>query len=115
MGRTLFTLLPSVPSPPRVKHYLGLPPELTGGVDSRQELGPAYVLVIEESEEGTFLYRYDVDGRFVGDTWHETVDEAKDQAEHEYHLNILAWADLPSGITDAVKHALTKSKQGERR
>lgn len=65
-----------------VKHYEGLPPELTGGRDSRTELGPTVFLVIDEKQDGVFLFRYDRKGKgkCVGDTWQMSVEDAKRQA-----------------------------------
>ena len=55
----------------KTKHYTGLPPELTEGIDQRTLLPKAKVLVIEETGEGFFLFRYTETGEFKvnsGDT-----------------------------------------------
>jgi hypothetical protein len=77
MNTRLFTLLSNRASDSKVKHYLGAPPELTGGKDTRQEMGAAALLVLDETSEGVFLYRHDAKGEVVGDTWHMTIDEGK--------------------------------------
>jgi hypothetical protein len=73
----LLSTLSNGDSVPKTKHYLGFPPELTGGVDTRQEMGTALFLVIQEEPDGLFLYRYGAQGTCVGDTWHTNVDEAR--------------------------------------
>jgi hypothetical protein len=37
------------------------------------------------------LYRYQDDGTFCGDTWHETFEDAKHQALYEYGIAEDAW------------------------
>jgi hypothetical protein len=86
-----FTLLSRNSSAPTVKHYQGLPPEVTGGADTRLELGPAAFLATEEKPDGVFLYRYDAKGACVGDTWHKSLNEAKSQAAHEYGVFVHGW------------------------
>lgn len=90
----------------KVKHYVGLPPELTGGKDARQELGRARFLVIEEDLDGVFLYRYGAQGQFVGDTWHKNVDDAKNQASYEYGESVKDWAAVPPEVEDVVVFGL---------
>jgi len=38
-----------------------------------------------------FLDRFAEDGRSVGDTWHQSIDEAREQAEDEYGDALSAW------------------------
>jgi len=86
------------------RHFTGLPPELTGDVDNRQKLPPALVLIIEEKADGIFLFRFTEDRAFAGDTWHQTIDEAIDQAIHEY--GELHWKKVPEEIGDPISFAL---------
>ena len=47
---------------------------------------------IEVGETGdAMLYRYQDDGTFCGDTWHETFEDAKHQASYEYGIAEDAW------------------------
>jgi len=108
MTGALFALLPSG-SPSRTKHYWGLPPVLTDGEDSRQALGAARVLVIEHHSDGVFLNRYDIDGQPVGDTWHASVDDAREQAEFEYGSTKLGWVEVPPAVTDIVAFVLNRA------
>ena len=89
-------------------HYVGLPPEVTGGEDTRQKLGDARFLVIEENSDGIFLFRYGAGGSFVGDTWHLNFDDAKHQATYEYGSRIEEWADVPAGIEDVIAFGLSR-------
>jgi hypothetical protein len=109
MTALYYAVLPDI-YPKKVKHSLGLPPELTGGVDFQQEFGPAAVLIIEVRQSDIFLYRYDVTGKPVGDTWHQTFDEVQEQAEFEYQVARSAWHEMPGSVDNAVSYALRKRK-----
>lgn len=54
---------------------------------------PAARAEIFQDESGFFLFRYTAKEKFAGDTWHETVKDAKAQALAE--LSILAedWSE----------------------
>jgi hypothetical protein len=89
--------------PQKVKHYIGAPPGLTGGSDTRQQLGAASFLIIDATTDGVFLIRYQSDGNYVGDTWHMNVDDAKHQANQEFAGSLSEWRDVPSEVDDAVE------------
>ena len=74
-------------------------------------MGPALFLVIEESPEGFFLYRYSVEGDCVGDTWHMSIDEAKHQAAYEYEGLVGNWTDVPPEVEDVVTFGLNRVNQ----
>jgi hypothetical protein len=90
----------------KTRHYIGLPPQSTDGKDLRRELEPASVLVIEQEEDGIFLLRLTSDGRTVGDTWHRSIDEAKEQATYEFDGLVSEWKRVPSEVGDIVRFAL---------
>jgi hypothetical protein len=94
-----------------VKHYVGLPPELTHGMDQREQMAFPAFLVLEETPDGTFLYRYDAKGQCVGDTWHLTIDAAKDQAACEYKGALGTWQDIAPEIEDAVALGIASLKR----
>lgn len=104
----LLAFIPSGEEASKVKHFTGLPPALTGGKDTRQELGGAHFLVIEENPDGTFLYRYGIGGKCVGDTWHMNVDDAKHQASYEFGESVQEWADVPPEVEDVVAFGLSR-------
>jgi hypothetical protein len=98
----LFAALRGVPDEPRVRHLVGLPPELTGGEDHTAVLSTPSVLVIEqESESSVFLYRLTRDGEPCGDTWHQSVDDALSQATFEYGDAVGEWERIPIGAADS--------------
>jgi hypothetical protein len=108
MKARFLTILSGTATVPKVKHYVGVPPELTGGKDTRQKMGFARFLVIEENQDGAFLYRYDAKGDCVGDTWHLNTDDAKHQATYEYEDLVQDWQNIPSEVEDAVLFGLAR-------
>ncbi|MEP6887140.1 MAG: hypothetical protein ABI945_02350 [Nitrospirales bacterium] len=91
---------------PKVKHYHGMPPELTEGHDFREELPLAQLLVIQRGESGIFLYRYTADGNCVGDTWHRTVQDAQAQATFEFEGLLSKWVQVPPEEKDLIAFGL---------
>jgi hypothetical protein len=91
----------------KVRHYIGMPPELTDGVDQRTLMGASAFIIIEEDPEGVFLFRYDSKGKCVGDTWHQTIEDAKDQAAYEYEDALGAWQTVPPELEDVVAYGVT--------
>ena len=84
----------------KVKHYVGLPPELTEGRDHRELLPVAASVAIVEKPDGVFLYRFAEDGQEVGDTWHRNVGEAKEQAQYEFGNLLTDWIPVPREVKD---------------
>jgi hypothetical protein len=89
---------------PQTIHYRGLPVELTGGVDRRTVMPWARVVLLEEEEPGgsATLWRWDANGEFAGDTWHESVEDAMGQAEFEYGVALGAWRPVPAHVQEDV-------------
>lgn len=112
--KKLFTLLKNSKKITKTKHYVGLPPELTEGEDNRRILPLPDVLIIEETQEGIFLYRYTSKGDFCGDTWHNTIDEAKEQAKFEYGDSINEWKQIPNDVKDIIAYVINHIKSGVR-
>lgn len=90
------------PSRTNIQHYMGMPPELTGGSDQRTLMAMPAFVVIEESDSGVLLYRYDIRGECVGDTWHANVQEAKGQAAYEYQTALGEWQTISSAVHDVI-------------
>lgn len=106
-GLLVNRLLPRIGPRPPSRHSVGLPPELTGGLDERVVLGHPAILAVERDNRGQiFLYRYASDGTPVGDTWHESVEDALHQAEAEYAEILGSWDPVPGG-RDPVEFALS--------
>jgi hypothetical protein len=70
-------------------HKLGFKTEQGEMITQNMPL-PDYV-EIEVSERDAMLYRYQNDGTFCGDTWHEDLQSAKNQAEYEYGISEEEW------------------------
>jgi len=93
-------------SEPKVKHYRGLPPELTDGKDLREEMQAPALVAIEEKPDGVFLFRFTADGQVVGDTWHMTVEEAQQQARFEFPNLLSEWKSVPDDVDDLIAFGL---------
>jgi hypothetical protein len=65
----------------------------------------AALLILDEADGGVYLFRYAADGEFAGDTWHETLEDAKHQAIFEY--GEISWRDAPEGPTEVDDFATT--------
>ena len=71
-------------------HLQGVPTE--GSIDVTKIPDPKTVEVVEQ--EGSFyLLRLDEQGECVADTWHETVEAAKAQANFEFGIEEGDWKD----------------------
>jgi hypothetical protein len=88
------------------RQFRGFPPDLTEGVDHREALPLPRVLLVEEKSDGVFLFRFTDDGTCVGDTWHMSMEEAKDQARKEYGTESTEWKEVPEATGDPVTYAL---------
>lgn len=104
--RLLAALRGNVPRP-KSRHVIGLPPELGDKGDEAQQLPSPDVLVIEQEGEGSiFLYRMTRTGEPGGDTWHQSIDDAKHQAEFEYGEVLGEWRAIPDDVIDAREFAV---------
>lgn len=101
----------SVPDLPKVRIYIGFPPEINPDPEARQMMEPPHVLVIEQKEDGFFLFRFTAAGVFAGDTWHLNLEDAKHQADFEFDGQITPWIDVPSNVQDVVCFALNGSSR----
>src|SRR5262245_56636626 len=52
---------------------------------------PAVCVELDQVDEHFFLYRFDQAGESVGDTRHETLNEAKAQAKFEFGIQESDW------------------------
>ena len=79
----------------RTRHAIGLP-------DGPQELMRLpQIIVLEAQQTGeTMLFRYTADGTDCGDTWHQSIDDAKHQAAWEYEHALGMWAAAPPECTE---------------
>lgn len=73
----------------RTRHTLG-----RFGPTGPEEVGefpPAAFVEIKANESGFLLLRFDADGQFSGDTWHQSLEEAKEQARFEFGIIESDW------------------------
>lgn len=87
------------------RQFLGLPAELAGGTPPTPMSDPD-VVVLAATSDGPMLFRYTARGEFAGDTWHESLEDAKAQAEAEYGSALGDWQDVPEGVSDAEAYAI---------
>jgi hypothetical protein len=80
--------------------------------DTRQRMAMPRVLVLESRPDGFFLDRFDESGDEAGDTWHESIDDAKAQARAEYGENLGSWTQVPASEHDPVAFALRLADAG---
>ena len=92
----------------KVRHFFGMPPELAGDVDSRQPMPRPYALLIETKIDGVFLFRITADGQFAGDTWHQSITEAQEQASFEFEDCVSDWTAVPDDVEDPVAFCLAR-------
>jgi hypothetical protein len=66
----------------------------------RQEMGWPRVLILVVYSDHAMLYRYTTDAVFAGDTWAQSADEARDQADFEYAPSLPGdWLPIPDAVT----------------
>jgi hypothetical protein len=92
----LVALINRADAHPPSRHYLGMPAEVAGGAEPVR-LGWPRAAVITRNPSGIFLFRIAADGSVVGDTWHESFEAAKAQAEDEYGGLLGPWQEVPQG------------------
>jgi hypothetical protein len=69
------------------------------------------VLLMEVAQDRrATLFRYAADGEYCGETWHASVEEAMDEAAHEYGEAIIGpWQAVPEGEADAHAFAIRQA------
>lgn len=68
---------------------------------------PDVLLLVDDGDGECMLFRYTAFGELAGDTPHDTVAEAEEQAELEYgEALILPWMDVPDDVEDAHHFAV---------
>jgi hypothetical protein len=67
------------------------------------------ILLVADADPGAMLFRYTAHGEFGGDTWHPSVEAAREQAGEEYGDALGQWMEVPEESADphafAVKWA----------
>jgi hypothetical protein len=67
------------------------------------------ILLIAGPDPGAMLFRYTAHGEFGGDTWHPSLESAREQVDYEYEDSVGEWIHVPPDIEDphawAVQYA----------
>jgi hypothetical protein len=91
----------------------------TTELQNKREMGWPRVLILVEESDGPMLYRYTAEGDYAGDTWHESLTDARDQAAFEYTSSLGTWQEIPDTVQSGaeVEYALTtvEARQPDRR
>ena len=74
----------------RTRHLLGW--AAPNGIGTTQLPDPIAVEIVEQ-DGAFFLFRLGPNGHCIADTWHQTLDEAKQQANFEYGIEESDWKE----------------------
>lgn len=77
----------------------------------KEVLSTTAIYIIEEKEKSFYLNSYSQDGKWFGDTWHETLEDAKHQAEFEYKdygNPKIEWKEIPDDLENPIDYVLSK-------
>jgi hypothetical protein len=95
--RLCVAALKSLPKDMEIGQFVGVPDEIAG-VGWRAPLQAPDALMIVRNRDAFYLLRYLSSGEEVGDTWHQTIDEAKRQADLEYEGCVGRWLEIPDDM-----------------
>lgn len=105
-GSCLANVVAELQGVPKVMHSAGETPGSIDSHDSPDQLPWPRFLFIIDSTNGVFLLRLARDRRYAGDTWHQSIANAKRQAEFEFGDNIGEWRNVPIHVRDPVAFVL---------
>ena len=106
--KNYYVVLQDTITHPTTRHYRRLPSEITGNIDSRESLPWPRILIIENTEEGFFINRYNASGEKCGNTWHQNTDDVKHQISCEYGDLAGDFVVIPNALPDIKKYSLEK-------
>jgi hypothetical protein len=101
----LYALVRAQALEPRVPHSIGFPRDADPEADQTSLPWPDVVVIDEVSIGNVFLYRLTDRGDMAGDTWHQSVEDAVEQAAFEYGSLIGTWSTIPEGVDDGLDFA----------
>lgn len=67
---------------------------------------PDVILLIDDADPGAMLFRYTAHGEFAGDTWHPSVDAAREHAIYDYSDALGEWIDVPDDVANPHAYAV---------
>lgn len=88
------------------RNFVGLPPMAPEEPDTRRPFPTPLIIVVSTRPDGVFLERFDETGADAGDSWHQSIEEAKEQARGEYGESIGVWTPVPDSEEDPVAFGL---------
>jgi hypothetical protein len=91
---------------PVTSHYQGFPASISPVKEAPLELPSADFVILEETSQGFYLFRYTRSGEFAGDTWHQNRQDALEQAGHEFGEAEMNWQEIPQAVADPVAYAM---------
>ncbi len=71
--------------------------------NAETQLPSAQMLLIAEMRFGVYLFRFSEELYYAGDTWHQTMADAKMQAAYEYGIADDAWQVVPDDVSDMIE------------
>jgi len=95
---------------PKSKPKCGWPYPAVNNDGQSQVLERPIVLVIEEKPDRVFLARFTQEGQLVSDSWHMSIDGAKQHASWEFNDPLLDWEFVPADVEDVVSFGLKRSE-----
>ena len=67
---------------------------------------PDVILLVGNDDPGAMLFRYTAHGELAGDTWHPSVEDAREHAIYDYSDALGEWIDVPEDVDDAHAYAV---------
>ena len=96
-----FALIGPLTGERRVTQTQGFP------IDASKMLPTAdVILLISGPDPGAMLFRYTAHGEFGGDTWHPSLENAREQVDYEYEGSLGEWVHVPPDVDDAHAYAI---------
>lgn len=92
-----------------IRQFWGVPRPGSTDFDKVEMRWPR-VVVLFAYEDGPMLYRYTAAGQFAGDTWHESLEQARDQASFEYSAALGPWHEIPDNVAKGAEMELALKK-----
>src|SRR3954471_12378119 len=61
---------------------------------------PDAILLIADADPGAMLFRYTAYGELGGDSWHASIEDAREHAIYDYSDALDDWVDVPEDVED---------------
>jgi hypothetical protein len=77
----------------------------------KEVLSSTPIYIIEEKQNSFYLNSYSLDGKWIGDTSHQTIEDAKHQADFEYKnygKPMIEWKEIPEDVENPIEFVLSQ-------